>query len=263
MTIPAMFDLSGKVAVITGSTKGIGKSIAEQMAAVGAKVVVSSRKADACERVAADINANWARGPGEAIAVPCNVGYRDQCKMLIDRTMERWGRVDSLVCNAAVNPYMGPLTEIPDEAFDKIMTVNVKANIWLAGMVLPQMAERRDGTIIVISSVGGLRGNPVLGAYGLSKAADIQLVRNITAEWGRHNIRANCIAPALVRTDFARALWEDPERYKAAVTSYPLGRIGEPEDIAGVAVALASRAGAWFTGQTIVVDGGMMAGIGR
>lgn len=261
--IPHLYDLSGKVAIVTGSTKGIGKSIAEQMAFHGARVAVSSRKPEACDAVASEINAKWLRGPAEAMAVPCHVGHKEQCRNLVDRTVGKWGRVDILVCNAAVNPYMGSLMEIPDEAFDKVMSVNVKSSIWLAGMVAPHMIERRDGSIIVISSTGGLRGSAVLGAYGLSKAADMQLVRNLTVEYGPHNIRSNCIAPALVRTDFARALWEDPQRYDTAVRSYPLGRIGEPEDVSGIAVMLASRAGAWITGQTLVVDGGSMAAIGR
>lgn len=261
--IPRSYDLSGKVAIVTGSTRGIGRSIAEQLAHHGARVVISSRKADACDAVAAEINAKWLRGPAEAIAVPCHIGHKDQCRNLVDRTIERWGRIDILVCNAAVNPYMGSLMEMPDEAFDKVMSINVRSNIWLASMVGPHMKAQRDGTIIIISSTGGLRGSAVLGAYGLSKAADMQLVRNLTVEYGPHNIRSNCIAPALVRTDFARALWEDPQRYETAVRSYPLGRIGEPEDISGIAVMLASKAGSWITGQTLVVDGGAMAAIGR
>ena len=261
--IPEMFDLSGKVAVITGSTKGIGKSIAEQMAAHGAKVVVSSRKADACDAVAAEINEKWARGPGEAFAIACNIGRDGDRKALIEGTMAKWGRIDSLVCNAAVNPYFGSLLEIPDEAFDKVIDVNVKANIRLVGMVAPQMKERRDGTIIIVSSVGGLRGDAKLGSYGISKAADIQLVRSLTAELAPYNIRSNCVAPAIVKTDFARALWEDKERYATAIRTYPMGRIGEPEDVSGIVLMLASRAGNWITGQTIPVDGGMMSGIGR
>ncbi len=261
--IPPMFDLSGKVAVITGSTKGIGKSIAEQMAAVGAKVVVSSRKADACERVAADINANWAKFGGAAIPQACNISHKDQCHALIDRAIGEWGQVDILVCNAAVNPFLGSMRDIPEEAFDKTMNANVKSNLWLVNAVVPGMIERRDGVIIIIGSTGGLRGTATLGAYGMSKAADMQLVRNITVEWGQHNIRANCIAPSLVKTDMAKALWSDPKRIAAIEDTYPLRRIGDPEDVSGLCVMLASRAGAWIAGQTIPVDGGMLAAGGR
>ena len=243
--IPPMFDLSGKVAVITGSTKGIGKSIAEQMAALGARVVVSSRKADVCDAV--------------AIAVPCNISHREQCDALIARTVEEWGKVDILVCNAAVNPFLGSMRDIPDEAFDKTMNANVKSNVWLVNAVVPGMIERNDGVILIIASTGGLRGTATLGVYGMSKAVDMALVRNITVEWGRHNIRANCIAPSLVKTDMAKALWSDPKRAAAIESTYPLKRIGEPEDIAGICAALASRAGGWVTGQTIVVDGGMLS----
>jgi len=257
--IPPMFDLSGKVAVITGSTKGIGKSIAEQMAALGARVVVSSRKADVCDAVAADINANWAKHGGAAIAVPCNISHKDQCEALIARTVQEWGKVDILVCNAAVNPFLGSMRDIPEEAFDKTMNANVKSNVWLVNAVVPGMIERNDGVILIIASTGGLRGTATLGVYGMSKAADMALVRNITVEWGRHNIRANCIAPSLVRTDMAKALWSDPKRAAAIESTYPLKRIGEPEDIAGICAALASRAGGWVTGQTIVVDGGMLS----
>lgn len=257
--IPPMFDLSGKVAVVTGSTKGIGRSIAEQMAALGAKVVVSSRKADVCETVAAEIGAKWAKHGGAAIAIPCNISHKDQCEALIARTIEEWGKVDILVCNAAVNPFLGSMRDIPEEAFDKTMNANVKSNLWLVNAVVPGMIERNDGAIVVIGSTGGLRGTAALGAYGMSKAADMQFVRNITVEWGRHNIRANCIAPSLVKTDMAKALWSDPARAVAIESTYPLQRIGEPEDIAGICAALVSRAGAWVTGQTIVVDGGMLS----
>lgn len=254
-----LFDLTGKVAVVTGSSKGIGKSIALHLALQGAKVVVSSRKAPVCEEAAAEIR----KAGGHATVIPCNISDKAQCQNLIAETKKQLGPVDILVCNAATNPYYGPTEKMPDEAFTKIMQNNILSNIWLINLCVPDMRAKKDGSVIIVSSIGGVRGTAVLGAYGISKAADIQLVRNITAEWGRHNIRANCVAPAIVRTDFARALWEDPQRYEAAVRSYPLGRIGEPEDISGVVVALASAAGAWMTGQTIVVDGGMMSGIGR
>jgi dehydrogenase/reductase SDR family protein 4 len=247
-----IFDLTGQVAVITGSTKGIGRAIAEEMARAGAKVVISSRKAEACEEVAAAI----VKEGHEAIAIPCHIGRRADCEALIAKTRERWGKIDSLVCNAAINPYYGPLTKLSDEVFTKVMETNVRSNLWLANLVQPEMAARRDGSIIIVSSIGGLKGTDILGIYAISKAADMQLARNLAVEWGPDNIRVNCIAPGLVKTDFAKALWEDPVLRKGSEDRTALRRLGEPEDIAGAAVFLASRAGWWITGQAIVIDGG-------
>lgn len=251
-----MFDLTGKVTIVTGSTKGIGRAIALQMAFHGASVVVSSRKEDACEAVTNEINEAIGEGRGKAISIPCHIGYKEQLQNLVDETRNRLGSVDILVCNAAVNPYYGSMADIPDSAFEKIMDCNVKSNHWLSQMVLPEMIERKDGVILIVSSVGGLHGSTVLGTYAISKAADMQLARNIASEYGPHNIRANAIAPGLIRTDFARALWENPETLKASTANASLRRIGEPEEIGGVAVFLASRAGSFVTGQTVVVDGG-------
>lgn len=249
-----LFDLIGKVSVVTGSTKGIGKAIAEALAAFGSKVVISSRKADACEAVAAAINESG----GEAMAHPCHVGHKDQLERLVGATRERWGKIDNLVVNAAVNPYYGSSLGIPDSAFDKVMEVNIRSVHWLCQMVIPEMQERRDGSIVIVSSVGGFRGNAVLGAYAISKAADMQLARNLAAEFGPDNIRVNSICPGLVKTDFARALWADPEREQAVAARTPLRRLGEPVDCAGIAVYLASRAGSWTTGQSFTVDGGVV-----
>ena len=251
-----MFSLKGKVALVTGSTKGIGKSIAEEMANAGAKVVISSRKADACDAVAAEFTA---RGQ-EAFAVPCNVGDKAAAQSLVDAVMKKWGRIDCLVCNAASNPHFGPLTTASDEMFDKIMSTNVKSVFWLANMVLPAMGERANeggGSMIIISSIGALRGSQVLGLYGTSKAAEAGLARALAVQWGPKNIRVNTIAPGLVKTDFAKALWSDEARLKAREASTPLRRIGQPKDIGGVAVFLASEAGSFVTGQMIVVDGGV------
>jgi NAD(P)-dependent dehydrogenase (short-subunit alcohol dehydrogenase family) len=247
-----IFDLTGQVAVITGSTKGIGRAIAEELARAGSKVVISSRKADACEEVAAAI----VKEGHQAIAIPCHIGRRADCEALIAKTREKWGKIDTLVCNAAINPYYGPLTGLADDVFSKVMETNVRSNLWLANLVQPEMAARRDGSIIIVSSIGGLKGTEILGIYAISKAADMQLARNLAVEWGPQNIRVNCIAPGLVRTDFARALWEDPELRKGSEDRTALRRLGEPEDISGAAVFLASRAGRWITGQTIVIDGG-------
>ena len=251
----SLFDLTGKVAIITGSSRGIGRAIAERMAEQGAKVVISSRKAGPCEEVAAGINA--ARGAGTAVAIPANISSKDDLSRLVAGTREAFGWVDILVCNAASNPYYGPMAGISDEQFRKILDNNVIANHWLVQMVAPEMIERRDGAIIIVSSIGGLRGSPVIGAYNISKAADFQLARNLAVELGPHNVRVNCIAPGLIRTDFARALWENPDTLGHYTATTPLRRIGEPDEIAGVAVMLASRAGSFITGQGIVVDGGV------
>ena len=248
-----LFDLSGKVAIITGSTKGIGKAIAEEMSAHGAKVVITSRKAETCDQVAEFI---CDKG-GDAIAIPCNISHKAQLEALVAKTHKFYGRIDILVCNAALNPYFGSALDIPDSAFEKIMAANIMSNHWLIQMVATDMIKRKDGAIIIVSSIGGFRGSETLGAYCISKAADMQMARNMAMELGPHNIRVNCIAPGLVKTDFARALWEDPVRHNLRVEQTPLKRLGEPRDIAGLAVYMASEAGAWTTGQTVVVDGGI------
>ena len=247
-----MFDLKGQVAIVTGSSRGIGRSIAEHLARAGAKVVISSRKAEACEAVAEAIRA----AGGEAIAVPCHVGHKDELEALVKATLDQWGRIDVLVCNAATNPAFGPLASLTDEAFDKIMGTNVKATLQLCNMVLPQMAQRGSGVVILVSSIAALRGSDVLGAYGVSKAAEAALTRSLAVEWGPKGVRVNAIAPGVIKTDFARALWEDPERRKRTEARTPLRRIGEPDDIGGIALFLASRAAAHITGQLIVADGG-------
>ncbi len=250
----SLFDLTGKTAVITGSSRGIGRAIAERLAEHGAQVVISSRKQDACEAVAARINQT--HGEERAIAVPANISSKDDLHHLTDSANRAFGKVDVLVCNAAANPYYGPMAGITDDQFRKIFENNVLANHWLISMVAPQMIERGDGSIIIISSIGGLKGSPIIGAYNVSKAADFQLARNLAVEYGPYNVRVNCIAPGLVKTDFARALWENPDTLRAATADTPLRRIGHPDEIAGAAVYLSSPASSFMTGQTIVVDGG-------
>ncbi len=246
-----MFDLTGRVAVITGSSRGIGRSIAENMARAGAKVVVSSRKEDACNEVVASIR----QAGGEAIAVPCHISSKEQLQQLVDRTLEEWGRLDTLVCNAAVNPYYGPMADMPDDAYDKIMNSNVRSNFWLCNMAAPHMGE--GGSIIIVSSIGGNQGSGTLAVYGMSKAADSSLVKSLAVELGPGGVRANCIAPGLIKTDFSRALWENERLLSGVERRTPVRRIGLPDDIGGVAVFLASQAAAYVTGQTIVVDGGL------
>jgi NAD(P)-dependent dehydrogenase (short-subunit alcohol dehydrogenase family) len=250
----SLFDMTGKVAVITGSTKGIGLAIAEEFAVQGARVVISSRKVEVCAAVAEAIDARY--GAGTALPVAASISSKQALQELFNQTMAGFGRIDVLVCNAASNPYYGSMDGISDEQFRKILDNNILSNHWLIQMVLPQMRERRDGAIVVVSSIGGLKGSPVIGAYNISKAADFQLVRNYAVENGVHNIRINAIAPGIVKTDFARALGDDPRTSEARLTATPLRRFGEPREIAGAAVFLASEAAAWMTGQQIVIDGG-------
>ena len=252
----SLFDLTGKVALITGSSKGIGKAIAQHMARHGAQVVISSRKEDICQEVTDEINAELDGQPGGAVRIPAHIGHKEELQRLVDETPAQLGRIDSLVCNAAVNPFYGSMSDLPDDALDKVLDINIKSNHWLVQMVLPEMVGRKSGSIIIVSSVGGLKGSPTLGAYAISKAADVQLVRNLAVEHGPSNITVNAISPGLVRTNFARARWEDPEIEKERTSKDPLRRIGEPDEIAGAAVFLASAAGSFTAGQNFVIDGG-------
>ena len=251
----SLFSLAGKVAVITGSSRGIGRAIAERMAEAGARVVISSRKPEACAEVADAINAK--HGAGRATVIAANISSKDELRALVEQSTAQLGKIDILVCNAASNPYYGPLGGISDDQFRKILDNNVIANHWLINFTVPQMIERRDGAIIIVSSIGGLRGSPVIGAYNISKAADFQLARNLAVEYGPHNVRVNTIAPGLIKTDFAKALWEDPVMLAKRTETTPLRRIGEPDEIAGAAVFLASQAGSFMTGQSLVIDGGV------
>jgi NAD(P)-dependent dehydrogenase (short-subunit alcohol dehydrogenase family) len=251
----SLFDLTGKVVLITGSSRGIGLASAVACAEQGAKVVISSRKQDACDTAAADINARF--GEGTAIAVACNISDKAGLQALVDATRAAFGQIDCLVCNAASNPYYGPQEGIADEQFRKILDNNIVSNHWLISMVAPEMRERGEGSIVIVSSIGGLRGSTVIGAYCISKAADMQLARNLAHEYGKHGIRVNCIAPGLIKTDFAKALWEDEAAVAERNRTTPLRRIGEPEEIAGAVVYLASKASGFMTGQTLVIDGGV------
>ena len=250
-----LFDLTDMVAIVTGSSRGIGRASAIELARHGARVVISSRKQEACETVAAEINAQF--GEGRAIAIAASISDKAQLEALVAGTRDAFGRIDVLVCNAASNPYYGPLAGIADDQFRKILDNNVLSNHWLIQLVAPEMRERKGGSIIIVSSIGGLRGSPTIGAYNVSKAADFQLARNYGVEYGPDGVRVNCIAPGLIKTDFARALWEDPEQIRRSNEMVPLRRIGEPEEIAGAVVYLASRASAFMTGQAMVIDGGV------
>lgn len=250
------FRLSGKTAIVTGSSRGIGRAIAHLYAEAGARLVVSSRKLDACQRVVDEIKG----AGGEATAIACNIADKEQVHRLAEQSEAAYGPADILVCNAAVNPFYGPMSKIPDEAFAKVLDVNIRSNVWLVNRVAPGMAARGGGSIVIISSVAGLTGSRSLGAYAISKAADIQLARNLALEWGEQGIRVNCIAPGLVKTDFAKALWDNPDTLSRSLAVIPLKVVGEPQDIAGAALLLGSSAGRFITGTTIVVDGGATIG---
>ena len=248
------FDLTGKVAIVTGSSRGIGKATAELLARMGARVVISSRKQDACDAVAAAINAE--HGEKRAVAIAASISDKAALERLVADTRERLGEIDVLVLNAASNPYYGPQAGISDDQFRKVLDNNILANHWLIAMVAPEMRARRSGSIVIVSSIAGLRGTTTIGAYGISKAADMAMTRNLAHEFGPDNVRVNTIAPGLIRTDFARALLEDPEREKATASQVPLRRVGEPPEIASGIAFLASEASAFMTGQVLVIDGG-------
>jgi dehydrogenase/reductase SDR family protein 4 len=256
MSLDEMFGLDGKVALITGSTRGIGRAIAERMAEAGAKIVISSRKADMCDKVAGELRA----AGHTATAIPCNVSRRQDVEALADGALEAFGKVDVLVCNAAANIALGTLGSLSDEVFDKMMATNVQGVWRLCNLLIPQMAERGDGSVIVISSIAAIRGVDFVGLYGVTKAAEVSLVRNYAIEWAAKNVRVNAILPGFIKTDFSRAIWEDDAMRASELSRIPMGRIGEPDDVAGIAVMLASKAGAFITGQTIVADGGMTVG---
>ena len=250
----SLFNLNNKSILITGSSRGIGKSIARHCAIHGANVIISSRKLNICEQTADEINNEVAKELAHPIAA--SISDESQLDELVKKTREKLGKIDVLICNAATNPFMGSMLDMPNDKFDKVMNNNIKSNQILCNLVLPEMIDREDGSIIIISSIAAIKGSAILGAYNISKAADVMIVKNIAAEFGHKNIRANSIAPGLIKTDFAKALWENPDILKTVLRTTPMQRIGEPDEIAGVAVMLASEAGNYINGQTIVVDGG-------
>lgn len=254
MISTGIFDLTDKVALLTGSSRGMGKAMAEGLADHGARVVISSRKIEQCEATAEEINQRC--GAGSAIALACNAGRKEELQALVDATHERLGRIDISIGNAGVNPYYGSITEIPDEAFDKTLSTNVKANLWLAQMVAPDMKAKGTGSIMITASTGAFRPSDTLGTYSVSKLADLALVRNLALELGPFGIRVNAICPGLVKTEFARALWDNPESERRVQEEVPLRRLGVPDDLKGVAVFLASDASSYMTGQALTVCGG-------
>ena len=249
-----LFDLKGRVALLTGATKGIGFSMAEGLAQHGAKIVVSSRKIDQCEVAAAKINEKC--GEAGATGIACNVGYKEDLENLVAETRNRIVPIEILVCNAGINPFYGPMSEIPDAAFDKIMGSNVRSNHWLCQMVAPDMVKKRKGSMMITSSTGAFSGSENLCTYNISKLADIALVRNLAVEFGSKGVRVNAICPGLIKTDFSKALWDNAKAHEAAATTTPLRRLGDPEDLKGIAVFLASDASEYITGQAMTVCGG-------
>ena len=247
-----LFDLRGKVAIVTGSSRGLGLASAAGMAEHGAKVVISGRKADACDAAVAQIEA----AGGEAMAIPCNIGRKEEVQHLVGAALAKWGRIDIVMANAAIHPWVGSVLDLKDETFNKFMQVNVQSHIWLAQLTVPGMLERGYGRFIVVASVVGLLGDPVTGTYGLTKAADMQFVRNMATEFASRGVTANCIAPGTFKTEMARSQWEDEAQAKWYYERNPSKRFGEVQEIAGLAVLLASPSGGYINGQTIAVDGG-------
>ena len=249
-----LFRLDGKRAIVTGATRGIGKAIAMELARAGARVVVSSNEPAGCDEVAEELT-----GQGlKAVSAPCDVAVDAELERLVARTLEAFGGVDILVCNAGVNRHHGPAAEASDDAYDTTMRINTRSPFRLCNLVAPIMARQRDGSIIIISSLAGLRGNRAIAVYAMSKAANAQLARNLAVEWGPSNVRANAISPGLVETEFAKPILGDVERLAQRVRQTPLRRVGSPTEIAGCAVFLASPAGAFVTGQNLVCDGGTL-----
>ena len=252
--IKSQFDLNGKVAVVTGASKGIGESIARGIAERGAKVVVSSRKQEAVDAVAAGFREDGFTATG----IACHVGDPEQVQHLVSKTTELHGGIDILVNNAAINPVFGPIEEATAEVFDKIMLINVKSCFLLANLCLPIMKARGGWSIINIASVEGLKPSFGLGLYSVSKAALIMLTQNQAKEWGKDGIRANAICPGLIQTKFSAALWKNDAVLKQVETHLPLGRMAQPDEMAGLAVYLASPAAAYTTGGVFTADGGHM-----
>lgn len=248
-----MIDFTGQVAIVTGSSRGIGEAIAKRMAAAGASVVVCSRKLPDCEKVVAEIEAEG----GTAMALSCNIGDKDSLQALVNTVVERYGRLDTVVCNAAVNPHYGSMSDIPDDSYRKILDSNLLGTHWLCQMAKPHL-QKTGGSVVLLSSVTAFRGSQNIGTYAIAKAAEIALMRNLALEWGPLGMRANCIAPGLIQTEFARALWENPKMRAKVETEVPMQRLGQPDDIAGVASFLASDLARFVTGQTIIADGGML-----
>lgn len=249
-----LFDLSGKTAVLTGASKGMGLAMATALAEHGAKVVISARNQEQLETAAQTINSLC--GKNMAIPIEANAGQREAIENLVETARSRAGSIDIVIGNAGVNPYFGPTSEISDAAYQKTMTTNVQSNLWLAQLTVPDMVKKGAGSVIFTASVAALKPSEQLGTYGMSKLALIGLTRNLAQEFGPHGVRFNAICPGLIRTDFARELWENPKVEDRIQQQIPLRRLGEADDLKGLAVFLASDASRYMTGQALTVCGG-------
>ncbi|SFT88445.1 SDR family NAD(P)-dependent oxidoreductase [Pseudomonas marincola] len=254
-----LFSLAGKVALITGATRGIGLAIAREYARAGARVVISSENAEHCQQAVSLL----ADEGFEVSAVVADLSQQVQVDSLASAVLERFGRVDALVCNAGVAPHMGALASASAADWELTMTVNLRSALWLTSAMLPNMAAQGGGSVVLMASIAGVRGNKGLGLYGLSKAALAQLARNLAVEWGPRNVRVNAISPGVIATEFARPLTDNPEVMSKRIALTPLRRVGIPDEIAALAVLLAAPGGAFITGQNLLVDGGTTIGDGN
>lgn len=254
--VSELFNLTNKIAIVTGSSRGIGKEIARQLVAQGAQVVISSRDFDACKNAASEINLETTDSEGGAVPISANIGRPDDLEKLVNMTKQKFGDPDILVANAAINPVYGPMTSMEEGVFTKILKTNVVANFQLIRLVATGMKKKNAGSIIIISSIGGIRADDNIGGYCVSKAADLQMVRSLASELGEFGIRVNAISPGLVKTKFARKLWEDDDIISVITKKTPLRRLGRPEEFGGIAVFLASEASSFATGQNFIIDGG-------
>lgn len=252
--IKSLFNLEGKVAIITGASKGIGEAMARGLAEFGAKVVISSRKQEAVEEVAH----SFVNDGLEAIGIACHVADEGQRQNLIEKTIEHYGRIDILINNAGTNPYFGPIEQMPMAAYQKTMDINLNAPLELSRLAYPHMKKVGAGSVIHISSIEGLHATAGFAAYNLSKAGLIMLAQNQAAEWGKDNVRVNVICPGLVKTKLSAALWSDENNLKKFKQNIPLGRMAMPDEMAGLAVFLASEASTYMTGSVLVNDGGIL-----
>nr|MBI1231920.1 glucose 1-dehydrogenase [Cytophagales bacterium] len=255
-------DLIGKTAVITGSTQGIGYETAKLLLQQGCSVVINGRNSERCERVASELQ-EFATHEAEVISIAADISTETDCRAFFEQAQGAFPKIDILMLNAAYDPpYAGSIEAIPEEQIDQTIQTNIKSQITLSQLFLPEMAQNKDGVVILTGSAASQRGSNRYAVYAMSKAALSHLTMSLAAEYGPHNIRVNCLAPSVIRTEFTKAMWGDPAKHTSLSNSYPLRRIGEPEEIAAMAVALCGKAGNWMTGQTLVIDGGQMAAVG-
>ncbi|WLG53528.1 SDR family NAD(P)-dependent oxidoreductase [Pseudomonas sp. FP1742] len=254
-----LFGMAGKAALITGATRGIGLAIARAYGRAGARLAISSESLEDCTRVAATLT----REGFDAWPIAADLSQQEDVVILAEAVLARFGILDALVCNAGIAPHMGPLATASDLDWDATLTVNLRSALWLTSAVLPAMAARGGGSVVLMASIAGVRGNKALGLYGISKAGLAQLARNLAVEWGPENIRINAISPGVIQTEFARPLTDNPEVMQRRMALTPLRRVGRPEEVAALALLLAAPGGAFISGQNIVVDGGTTIGDGN